>query len=111
MRGVLDAAGLVIGAAHVEGQAVFVDEHMAEHRVHGLAGVCHGGFEVHARGGGFLAGLEQRSDPALGVVQRLVDIGIAFHGFAAARHDRIRHSGRAGLPAWQATLRSWASPV
>jgi len=42
--GVFDAGGFVVSAGYVKRQAVFVDEHMAKHRVHAFAGVGHGGF-------------------------------------------------------------------
>jgi hypothetical protein len=84
---IFDAAGFVVRAAHVKWQAMLVDENVAEDRVHGFAGVCHRVFEIELLGHGFLAAFVERFNPALGVVQRFVDVGFAFHGFASAGHD------------------------
>ena len=68
---------------------MFVNEDLAEDRVHAFSGVRHGAFQVHFRGGSFLAAAVQRFHPLHGVVDRLVDIHAALHGFATARHDGL----------------------
>ena len=73
----LDAIGFVIGSAHIEWQTVLVNKHFAKHRIHVLAGQRHRGFEVQLVGDSLFAASKQGFYPALGVIQRFVDIGVA----------------------------------
>nr|CUV37188.1 protein of unknown function [Ralstonia solanacearum]CUV42137.1 protein of unknown function [Ralstonia solanacearum]CUV60399.1 protein of unknown function [Ralstonia solanacearum] len=86
---VLDAAGFVVGARHVEGQAVLVDEDVTELRVHRRAGVGHGGLQVHFLRDGFLAARQQRRDEVARVGQALVDFPRIAQRRAAAGHELL----------------------
>ena len=70
---------------------------MAKERVHGCARVRHRGFQVHAGRCGLLACGKKRLDPALDVVERLVDIRGTFHGLTTARHIRLGVQRAQGL--------------
>src|SRR5690606_8973379 len=83
----LDAARLVVGARDVEGQAVLVDEDIAEHRVHDATRVGEYRLEVLAGGDTLAGGAIEIGDPPARVLDAARDVGRRLERGPAARHQ------------------------
>src|SRR5690606_39523756 len=71
----LDAARLVVGPRDIERQAVLVDEHVAEHRVHDATRILEHRLEVLAGSNAIAGGAIEVGDPLARVLDAAGDIG------------------------------------